>query len=596
MVDNDLKDSILKHADIVKVIESFLPVIKKGKNYFAICPFHNDTNPSLVISPEKQIFKCFVCGATGTAISFVMRYKNLQYFDALKTVAEISGFDDPRLHKNKVVAKVDDKATPLLKCLKDLTNFYQYALNTSEGKEGLDYFESRHIDENLRSKFLLGYANKDGKATCNFLQQKGHSLKTIEDIGIGKLVNGVITDKNQGRVIFPICNSNGDVVGYSARRLKDSDEAKYINSPETYLFHKSNILYNYHLAKDKARIAKHIYLLEGFMDVFALARIGIDNAVALMGTALTNEHISMLRNLNCEIRLCLDGDFAGQLNTMSACKTLSNAGLNVRIVNNQNSKRDPDEILNEDGPDGLRNYLNNLFTYPEFALNYYKNTNPLKTSSEKNNLIKEFVPILLSLKNDLEVDTYIRKLSNITGYEIDSIRQLLARVRKSQSAEQKMVLLNNFHPERKVLNKLILAEREFLFQMMSNKKAIDFYEEKIGGFYDEVYRNVATFIVEYAQTHNNVNISEVISDLEMSDLENKQELIKELTDLLFEKNDHPKKCDDELLNDLMKSMSEEKEKIFERDTLNSSLEGKSELEKARILAEYNKKKAKKGKN
>jgi len=331
------------------------------------------------------------------------------------------------------------------------------------------------------------------------------------------------------------------------------------------------------------------------MDAFALARVGIDNAVALMGTALTKEHIAMLRNLNCEIRLCLDGDFAGQSNTMSACKTLSNAGLTVRIVDNQNNNRDPDEILNDEGEEGLKKYLNNLLTYPEFALNYYLNTNPLKTSDEKKNLIKEFIPILFSLKNSLEADTYLRKLSSITGYDVESIRQLLGKIRHAQTSEQQTTVLSNFHPERKVLTKLVLAEREFLFQMMSNKKAVDYYEEKIGGFYDEVYRNVAAFIVEYTRVHDNVNISEVIGDLEMSELENKQELIKELTDLLFEKNDHPKECNDELLDGLMQSMSEEKEKIFEQDELASSLEGKTELEKAKILDEYNKRKMKKGK-
>ena len=153
-VDNDLKEAVLKHADIVEVIKSFIPVTKKGKNYFAVCPFHDDTNPSLSISPEKQIFRCFVCGASGTAISFVMKYKGLQYFDALKLVAEISGFDDPRLHiqVTKVIKK-DEVAEPMLKCLKDLTLYYQYALSTDEGKEGLDYFISRNLDDKLRDKF-----------------------------------------------------------------------------------------------------------------------------------------------------------------------------------------------------------------------------------------------------------------------------------------------------------------------------------------------------------------------------------------------------------------------------------------------------------
>jgi len=588
-VDQDLKEAVLKHADIVEVVKSFLPVTKKGKNYFAVCPFHDDTNPSLSISPEKQVFKCFVCGASGSAIAFVMKYKNVSYFEALKTVADISGYDDPRLHtQSNFAVKKDETAEPMLKCLKDLTLFYQYALTTEEGKDGLDYFISRNLDDSLREKFQLGYAYKDGKATCDYLQKKGHSIKTIEDIGIGKMTGGTIIDKNQGRVIFPICNQNGEVVGYSARRIGNGNEAKYVNSPETYLFHKSKILYNYHIAKDQARNKRHIYVLEGFMDVFALAKAGIDNAVAIMGTALTNDHIQMLRNLNCEIRLCLDGDLPGQSAMMEACKLLAKAGLTCRIVFNKNSTKDPDEILNSEGKESLVSYLNNLLTYPEFALNYYQNSNPLKTSEQKRALIAEFIPILVSLTSQLELDTYLRKLAAITGYDVESIRKVLNDVQNKNQDLTKAI--SSFHPERKVLKRLALAEREMLFQMLNHKQAIDFYENNIGGFYDEVYRLIANFIVEYTKDQPNVNITSVISEIEDSELENKDELISELTDLLYERKNHPSKCDEELLNDLAESINQEKERIFENDTLEQALQGKSELEKAKIISEYNKKK------
>ena len=589
-VDNDLKEAVLKHADIVEVIKAFIPVTKKGKNYFAVCPFHDDTNPSLSISPEKQIFRCFVCGASGTAISFVMKYKGLQYFEALKMVAEISGFDDPRLHSQTVkVVKKDEVAEPMLKCLKDLTLYYQYALSTEEGKEGLDYFISRNLDDSMRDKFLLGYAYKDGKATCEYLQKKGHSIKTIEDIGIGKMSNGTITDKNAGRAIFPICNANGDVVGYSARRIGNGSEAKYVNSPETYLFHKSKILYNYHNAKDKARNKKHIYVLEGFMDVFALEKVGIDNCVALMGTALTNDHIQMLRNLNCEIRMCLDGDLPGQSAMMEACKLFSKAGMSCRIVYNNNSNKDPDEILNTEGKEALISYLNNLQTYPEFALNYYQNSNPLNTSEQKKALVSEFVPILLSLNSQLELGTYLRKLSKITGYDVESIREVLKKVKNKKTDVTKAIA--SFHPERKVLAKLALAEREMLFQMLNNKSAVNFYESKLGGFYDEVYRNIANYIVEYTKAHENIDIPAIINEIEGSDLDNRDELINELTGLLYERRSHPG-CDDNLLSDLFESINKEKERIFENDILEQSLQGKSELEKARLIKEFNDRKFK----
>ena len=593
-IDQDLIDAVLKHADIVKVISSYLSLKKQGKDYVAICPFHDDTNPSMHISPEKRLFKCFVCGTGGSAISFVQKYEHISFFDAMRKVAELSSFDDPRLHKEIKTKPVDERKELVYKCARDLTTYYQYALTTSEGKEGLDYFEARHLDNVLREQFKLGYAFKDGVQTCKFLQSKGHSLKTIEDLGIAQVVNGNPSDRNQGRVIFPICDSDGNVVGYSARRIKDGPEAKYVNSPETILFHKSSILYNYHNAKEKAKHAGYVYVLEGFMDVFALAKVGIESAVAIMGTALTAEHIQMLRSLNVEVRVCLDGDLPGQTAMLKIAKVLQEAGINFTLVDNQGSSKDPDEILNEFGPDRLRAYLSNLIGIIDFALNYYQRMNPLRTIEEKKALIKEFIPILKNIRSQLELDSYIRKLANITGFEAESIKQLVVKAKNEPDLDPNQ-MISKYHPERKVLKRLQIAEREYLYQMLNHTAAITFYEENISGFYDDVYRQVALFVVEYYRNHQDIDYLGVITMLEMSDLENKQELIDEIIEIVSEKN-HPSECTEELLNNLRDSMNEEREAIFEDDALKEALEGKSPLEQARIYAEFNRRKMKKKKD
>lgn len=588
-------NEILNHADIVKVISSFIPVIKKGKNYIAKCPFHDDTNPSMSISSEKKIFKCFVCGTGGSAIAFVQKYLRVSFFEAAKKVADISGYHNPLLDKkDSKPQKIDQRKNTLLACLKDLTLYYQYALNTKEGKVGLDYFENRKLTSELRDKYRLGYSFIDGKVTCAFLQAKGYSIKTLEDIGIASLVNGEYIDKNQGRIVFPIADSEGNVIGYSARRIKDNEEAKYVNSPETYLFHKSAVLYNYHIAKDKCRIANCIYVCEGFMDVFALARIGLDNAVALMGTALTQEHISMLRMLNVEVRLCLDGDLAGQTAMMKNAKLLLDSGIKVMIVDNQGSTKDPDEILNQDGPDALKAYLENTLSRVDFALAYYKRSNPLKTNEQKKKLINEFAPFLTNINNQLELDNYLHKLSDVTGYDLESIRDFVKRTRNAVRQQNPENVLLSFHPERKILRRLEMAEREFLYQMLSNKEAIDFYENKLSGFYDETYRQIANYLLDYLTKNDSLQPLDIISSIENSDLDNKVEIINEITTLFLE-NNHPQKCDEKLLNNLLDSITLEKDKIFEEDTLKRSLEGKSELEKARILADYNRRKFKKEK-
>ena len=589
--DDNLAQEVLKHTDIVKVIQSYLPLVKKGKDYLAKCPFHDDTNPSMHVSPEKQIFKCFVCGTGGNAINFVSKYEHISYYEAMKKVADIVGFHDPRLEGTTEIKAVDPRRVPLIKCLHDLTVYYQYALNSPEGKVGLDYFNNRHLDATLRSKFMLGYAFKDGKATCKFLQEKGHSLKTIEDIGIASSINGVYSDRNQGRAIFPICDANGEVVGYSARRIGDGPEAKYVNSPETYLFHKSNILYNYHNAKEKAHIAGYVYVLEGFMDVYALYRIGIESCVAIMGTALTAEHIRLLRALNVEVRLCLDGDLPGQKASMEIANNLVNNGLKVRIVDNQNSSKDPDEILNQDGENALNAYLNKLISHVDFVLNYYQNTNPLQTIDQKTKLIQEFIPVLLGIRSQLELDSYINKLSNITGFAPESIRNILKTARTKPLNTDFKETIMDMHPEKKVLRRLKFAEHELLYHMLQNPIAVAFYEQNVGGFYDETYRLIANYLIEYAKTHEDFVPRDLIASLENSELPEKDELVNKVTELYMERN-YPA-CTESILKNIYDVIGEEKEKIFEKDTLSQSLEGKDELAKARILSEHNRRRAKK---
>ena len=591
----NLAEDVQKHSDIVRVIGSYLNLVKRGKNYMAVCPFHDDTNPSLTVSPEKQLFKCFVCGTGGNVFAFVQKYEHISFGEAVKKVAELSDYHPEGLESISKPKKVDPHKEELLKCLYDLNLYYQFALNTPEGKEGLDYFEERKLDASLRNKYKLGFAPKDGKATIEFLLKKGHSIRVIEDTGIAKMVSGGnYRDMNEGRVTFPICDAEGNVIGFSARRLKNDDTAKYMNTPETYLFHKTNNLYNIHIAKDAARIKGYIYVCEGFMDVYALGKIGIDAAVAIMGTALTAEHIQILRSLNVEIRLCLDGDLPGQTAMMKIARVLANAGINFRIVDNQGSDRDPDEILNQDGKAALEEYLNKLVSNTDFALNYYLRSNPLKTPDEKKKLIKEYLPVLLRINSQIELDNYLRKLERITGFDIESIRDLVKRSRQAvvtNGTLNNKEVFQNFHPEREALQKLITAERELLFQMSQNKSAVAFYEEKITGFYDDIYRQIANFMVEYAETHENMDVNGVIILVQNSDLENKDELLNDLTSLISET--HPSKCSDDLLTNLLETINDEKVRISNEDILEDSLKGKDELEKARIIAEFNRRKNRK---
>jgi len=587
-----LSEDVRKHADIVKIVSSYLTLVKKGKNYVAVCPFHDDTDPSMYVSPEKQLFKCFVCGTGGNCITFVQKYEHITFAQAVKKVAELSDYHPEGLQEFAVKKTVDEKRDSIISCLHDLNSYYQFALKSPEGKDGLAYFESRYLDESLRNKYKLGYAFKDGKSTIDFLIKKGYSIKTIEDTGVAVMLSvSNYTDMNRGRVTFPICDKDGNVVGFSARVLEKTSDSKYMNTPETYVFHKSNILYNYHIAKDAAKLKGYIYVCEGFMDIFALSRIGIDAAVATMGTALTKEHIALLRSLNVEIRLCLDGDLPGQSAMMKIANMFTKEGINFVVVDNQGSDKDPDEILNEDGPEALKEYLNKLTSRIDFALNYYTRMNPLKNTDEKKKLISEFVPILLKITSQLELDNYLRKLSAVTGFDPESIRTLLGKSRISDGDIATVrKTMADFHPERKVLQKLATAERELLYQMLNNEDAVIFYEKEIGAFYDDIYRQIATYLIDYHEKYHSLDVAGLITLIENSDLENKNNILDDLMNITDE-DFHPKKCSEELLANLLETINDEKNRINDKDALEDSLKGKDELEKARIISDYNRRKA-----
>ncbi len=592
--DNTLITDVLKNANVVDVISSYIEVKQKGRNHVALCPFHDDKNPSLQISAEKQIFKCFVCGTGGNAIRFVELYEHIPFMEAMRKVAEISGYHDDRLLKKITITPVDEELLPLKKCLSDLTTYYQYALATDEGKIGLDYLNDRHLNAEIRKKYLLGYAFKDGKESVKYLQSKGHSLRTIELIGIVGGSGTNFVDKNAGRVVFPIADGEGQVIGFSTRRLLDDDSPKYVNSPETKLFHKSDILYNFHNAKQFARREGYVYILEGFMDVFALDRIGIQSSVALMGTAFTEEHIKKLRSLNVELRICLDGDRPGQTAAMKMIEILKDSGLKYVLVDSRGNTKDPDDIVNEeDGEEKLKKYVFNLVSPLDFAFNYYQSTSPLTGVEERKNLVISFLPILASINSTLELDDYLRKLSNITKFDIESIKDLLRKTRNRRQ-EQVEDAFRKFHPERKAIKRFELAEREILFQMINNREAVEFYESKIEAFYDVIYRRLADYIVEYVKINKTIDVNGLISSIELNEDEKSKELIAELTEIAFE-NFHPNDCTDEYLESVLATILEEKQKMIEESTLEKMLQGKSELEKARIIAEWNRQKMKKNK-
>lgn len=592
-IDYDLLKEIKERADIVDVISFYLPSVqKKGRNYVAVCPFHDDHDPSMQISKEHQTFRCFVCNNGGDVFTFVQKYEKCSFEEAIRKVCEIIGFDDPRLHKKVYEKPVDQSLAPIYSCIGELQKFYKYCLNTEEGQTARDYLLKRDISKEQQEKFGLGYAINDGKMTVDYLRKKGFSFKNIEDTGIALLSTSGMSDNNAGRLIFPIFDISGQVVGFSARKMTSNDDLpKYVNSPETKIFTKSKILYNLNNARQTAKHDGYIYLVEGFMDVFALDSIGITSCVALMSTKLTKDHIDILKRLNVEVRVCLDGDKPGQEAMMKIISQLNENHLHGRFVSKQGELRDPDEILKQDGPDALKEYVNSLVEPFDFIINYYESTSPLSSTEDKKKVINHFVPMIAKLNSTLDADNYIYKLEKITGFSSQAIRNLVERYKSGRNEPTKNDKTDTFSVSpiknvNKESRKLVLAEKMVLDQMMVSKEAVLFFEQNIKYFYNANYRTIANFLSEFIQTYPDEPITPaaLINLVTTSEIANKDEVINLLTELSFTIRSVEYKP--EILKDCAKLIVQEREKLFERNNMLRASEGKSVEEQARLLNEY----------
>ena len=364
------------------------------------------------------------------------------------------------------------------------------------------------------------------------------------------------------------------------------------------IFTKGNILYNYNLAKQTARHDGYIYVVEGFMDVFAFDTIGITSCVALMSTKLTKQHIELLRKLGVEIRICLDGDKPGQSAMMQLMAQLDEARLPYRLVSVPGEIRDPDEILKQDGEEKLKVFVNSLVDPFNFALNYYQNISPLCSIEDKKKVIHHFMTMISSLKDKLVQEDYIYKLAEATGFTASAIRNSLADFRKAKAPV--VATLTNVNAEvdtslnlkalSRDVRRLTLAERTVLDMMFISDEAVKFYEQDIKYFYNEVFRSIANFILEQYKTSGVVDPSALLDEINVSDIKNKNDIISEISAISFRKD--KAKFSKRALHDCQVVINEERTKIYEKNKLKQDCLGKSPEEQARILTEYLSKKNK----
>lgn len=574
MIPQEVIKDILNKADIVQVISAYINVIKKGNGYVSVCPFHDDHNPSMQINPKLQIFRCFSCGTGGNVFTFVEKYEHVGFIDAVKKVAEIINYSSPLLQVQE--RKIDDKTKSLLKANLDASNFYHYVLSTNAGIKGKEYFNKRNISQEMIDYFSLGFAPENGQFTIKQLRSKDNEVNVLEEVGILIHEGSEFTDRFKNRVIFTLFNEYGEVIGFSGRRIEDNDEAKYVNSPSSKIFNKSNVLYNYQNAKNEALKENCCYVVEGFMDVFSLYRCNIKSVVALMGTAFTSLHAKQLKKLNVEIRLCLDGDEAGQHGILKMLPILDEAKINYKIVNYKGDKRDPDEIFNQDGEIKLKEIVNNLILKNEFIIQYFSNKNDLKTIDGKRNFVNE-ISKYIYFTDPLEKEAFTKEIASITGFNYNS----LAKLFKSENNEELFVdfSINKQKIIQKKYDGKQRIERQLIYYVLNNPNS--FYlisQSEVFPFVDDIYLKIFSYLEEIRQDNTNYKINDVISLIQS--MNDNQILVDEIIKINEEK--YPP-CDNEIINECLTRMKELLKIRHEDDLLNQDAFALDEIARAKLL-------------
>ena len=574
MIPQEVIKDILNKADIVQVISAYINVIKKGNGYVSVCPFHDDHNPSMQINPKLQIFRCFSCGTGGNVFTFVEKYEHVGFLDAVKKVAEIINYSSPLLQVQERI--IDDKTKSLLKVNLDASNFYHYVLSTNAGIKGKEYFSKRNISQDMIDYFSLGFAPENGQFTIKQLRSKDNEVNVLEEVGILIHEGSEFTDRFKNRVIFTLFNEYGEVIGFSGRRIEDNDEAKYVNSPASKIFNKSNVLYNYQNAKNEALKENCCYVVEGFMDVFSLYRCNIKSVVALMGTAFTSLHAKQLKKLNVELRLCLDGDEAGQHGILKMLPILDEAKINYKIVNYNGDKRDPDEIFNQDGETKLKEIANNLILKNEFIIQYFLNKNNLNTIDGKRNFVNE-ISKYIYFTDPLEKEAFTKEIASITGFNYNS----LAKLFKSENNEE--LFVDFTISKQKVIQKKYDAkqriERQLIHYVLNNPDS--FYlisQSDVFPFVDDIYLKIFSYLEEIRQDNTNYNLNDVISLIQS--MNENQMLVDEVIKINEEK--YPP-CENEIINECLMRMKELLKIRHEDDLLNQDAFALDEIARAKLL-------------
>lgn len=513
-ISNEEITEIRKKADIVEVIGSYINLAPQGKNYFGICPFHNDHSPSLSVSREKQIYKCFTCLASGNVFTFVQNYENISFIEAVKKVA------DKINYKLDIKDKIVNKNSKYYE-LMDLSNkIFVNNLNSNLGLKAKEYLiNERHLSEEAIKEFNIGLALNDNNLN-KLLSSKGYSDKDIIEMSLANKTDNGLLDMFRNRITFPICNHEGKIIAYSARIYQNEDTSKYINSKESVIFKKGYTFYNYDKCRLEALKIKSVILVEGQMDAIRVYTSGFKNVIASMGTAITSNHISLLKKLNAKVILMMDNDNAGEKSTILNGEELIKNNIEVSVVR-LTGEKDPDSFILKNGADAFRDALKGEISFFDFKLRYLKKDKNLNKADELAEYINKIIDELNKLDDDILKSVTINKIAE--DYNIDK-RILEGKLVKITPRIDSVVVKR----KRPKLNQYHQAAEAILYLMMNDPKFIRKYKIELNYFPEEKYKLIANDILAYKEINGEFDIADFMTYI--NDLEYKEDIYRILND------------------------------------------------------------------
>lgn len=509
--EDDIK-AIRQQADIVDVMSRYITLEKKGKDYKAICPFHDDHDPSLSISTDKQIFKCFVCGTGGNVFTFVQKIENISFLEAVCKVAELIHYS-LHMDTSQFQPKVDENQ-PLYDCVQSYIRFLTYELQSENGESVKRYLSQRKINEDIIKRFEIGYAPESSRSV-KYLKAKGFNEQILTDTGLIRTHDLDTYAVFDNRLMIPIHDENGNPVGFTARRLnEDKDVAKYINTSETKIYHKGHLIFNYHRAKEFAKKNKRCILVEGAMDVIAFEKADIHESIACLGTACTKEQITLLKRLNVPLVVCYDGDRAGKAATYKFGKLAVDYGLNFSIVKNTTGK-DPDEIFNELGKDELYLSVHKTVSFVEFLFDYLPNQYDLDNYEDKKKFTSEMQSFIERTCTDFEKADYYSRIRDLTGFDLSHQSANISAPKKE--SRNNAAVVRNIEP---LKNGRTLAEHGVLWMILNSKLAADQFKDQIGFFQDPVCEELSLYCYDMYRNMDHIDFDVLMSYIEKEDVRN----------------------------------------------------------------------------